>query len=70
MVAMGFLSCRSESVGLCGRTDATNAIPVAFGERSGPFDAGRVQLEKNYEHAGDFKSRNETQSRHSVKRDG
>src|SRR5439155_24526040 len=46
MVAMGFLSCRSESLGLCGRTDATNAIPVAFGERSGPFDAGTSRLRK------------------------
>jgi hypothetical protein len=32
MVAMGFLSCRSESLVLCGRTEAANAI--AFGENS------------------------------------
>src|SRR5437773_12069770 len=46
MVAMGFLSPRSESLVLCDRTDATNAIPVAFGERSGPFDAGASRLRK------------------------
>ena len=49
MVAMGFLSHRSESLVLCGRTEAANAITVAFGEKSGPFDAGRVPLEKKLE---------------------
>ena len=37
MVAMGFLSCRSESLVLCGRTEAANVITVAFGEKSGPL---------------------------------
>ena len=48
MVAMGFLSCRSESLVLCGRTEAANAITVAFGEKSGPFDAGASRLRKNW----------------------
>src|SRR5438876_5073141 len=48
MVAMGFLACRSESLVLCGRTEAANAITVAFGEKSGPFDAGASRLGKNW----------------------
>ena len=48
MVAMGFLSCRSESLVLCGRTEAANAITVAFGEKSGRFDAGASRLRKNW----------------------
>jgi hypothetical protein len=44
MVAMGFLSYRSESLVLCGRTEAANAITVAFGEKSGGFGAGAPRL--------------------------
>jgi hypothetical protein len=47
MVAMGFLSCRSESVGLCGRTEAANAITVAFTEKCKPFDAGACSLNRS-----------------------
>lgn len=46
MVAMGFLSHRSESLVLCGRTDAGNAITVAFGEKSGRFGAGASRAQK------------------------
>ena len=47
-VAMEFLSCRSESLVLCGRTEAANAITVAFGKKSGRFDAGASRLRKNW----------------------
>ena len=48
MVAMGFPSRRSESLVLCGRTEAANAITVAFGETSGRFDAGASCLRKKW----------------------
>jgi hypothetical protein len=48
MVDMGFPSCRSESLVLCGQTEAANAITVAFGGKSGPFDAGASRLRKNW----------------------
>jgi hypothetical protein len=44
MGAMGFLSYRSESLVLCGRIEAANAITVAFGEKSGRFGAGASRL--------------------------
>lgn len=37
---------RSESLVLCGRTDAGNAITVAFGEKSGRFGAGASRAQK------------------------
>ena len=49
MVAMGFPSRRPESLVLCGRTEAANAITVAFGKKSGPFDADASPLEKKLE---------------------
>ena len=42
MVAMGFPSRRSESLVLCGRTEAADAITVVFGEKV----RGRVRFEK------------------------
>ena len=33
---------------LCGRTEAANAITVAFGKKSGRFDAGASHLSKNW----------------------
>ena len=49
MVAMGLLSHRSESLVLCGRTEAANAITVVSGEKSGRFDAGAPRLRKKLE---------------------
>ena len=46
MVAMGFLSRRSESLVLCGRTEAANAITRSFREESGRFDATASRLRK------------------------
>jgi hypothetical protein len=48
MVAMGFLSRRSESLVLCGRTEAANAITEVFDEKSGRFDAAASRLRKNW----------------------
>ena len=48
MVAMGFLSLRSESLVLCGRTEAANVITVTFREKSRRFDAGASRLRKNW----------------------
>ena len=48
MVAMGFPSRRSESLVLCGRTEAANAITVVFGEKSGRFDAAASRFRKNW----------------------
>ena len=49
MVAMGFLSRRSESLVLCGRTEAANTITIVFGEKSGRFDAAASRFGKNLE---------------------
>ena len=46
MVAMGFQSRRSESLVLCGRTEAANAITEVFDEKSGRFDAACVPIAK------------------------
>ena len=48
MVAMGFLSRRSESLVLCGRTEAVDAITIVFGEKSGRFDAAVSRFRKNW----------------------
>ena len=48
MVAMGFPSRRSESLVLCGRTEAANAITVVFGEKSGRFNADVSRFRKNW----------------------
>ena len=48
MVAMGFQSRRSESLVLCGRTEAANAITEVFDEKSGRFDAAASRLRKNW----------------------
>ena len=48
MVAMGFPSRRSESLVLCGRTEAANAITVVFDEKSGRFDADVSRFRKNW----------------------
>ena len=47
-VAMGFLSRRPESPVLCGRTEAANAITVAFGEKIRTFDAAACRSQKNW----------------------
>ena len=49
MVAMEFPSRRSESLVLCGRTEAANAITVVFGEKSGRRRRRRVPLQKKLE---------------------
>jgi hypothetical protein len=46
-VAMGFLSPRSESLVLCGRTEAASTIIVVFGENPGCFDAAASRLRQN-----------------------
>ena len=48
MVAMGFPSPRSESLVLCGRIRAANAITVVFDEKSGRFDVDVSRFRKNW----------------------
>ena len=49
MVAMEFPSRQSESLVLCGRTEAADAITVVFGENSGRFDAAASRFKKKVE---------------------
>ena len=47
MVATGFLSRRSESPGLCGRTETANAITSSIRGECEPFEAGAWSLGRN-----------------------